>query len=709
MKSEVPAQWLGPRPRERLLWGGGMLLLSCVFVILISYFYVRAEHYFYSWDWANYQNMASAETAAFRASPVWAVHAVMSTLAEDYNRIFTVPLVPILAVFGDSRVVFITSMTLVYLLPFALVLGAIATKLIPLPPRKVFWSTALLTLLIPTIWAPTLRGWPDVGAAFLIALALWVHLEDRLLSRTVRILLIGFLAVAAMLFRRQYAYDAVALYGALGLQALALFAVELKKNAAVAFRQLFDNIVYIGLAGVVSLFTLVLIGWPFLFHVLGHDYLALYSSYEQPLHLVVHDYLMNYGWGVCVLAVVGFAAGLAARVLSFAPAVLLLFFGGISFLEWVLVVRQGGFHYTLHFAAVVVLGTASLGWVIWSQCARRTRVALLGAMGLFLLLNFVNGLAPARWITNGRLQPVFAINYPPLVRKDYDAVARLIAYLRKATRSEPTYIVASNLVLNPDLVKNAERALYGYGKTSLQIVKSPEIDSRDFYPLEPLLKSDYVVLATPFQHHMPVKDQRVVESVYDAFVGNWAISKDFVRLPAQFPLENGVVVNIYRRTRDTSPATALQTLLRIQSLVGQRPGGQAAWLMLGQFPQSTVRQTGDHAYSVETLLFGGRDSDTTSFAYVEAPPEQARVAGKLIFRDDRCKGVKLHLATINRQGALTDVADGVLHPGDATEFDFSSFSTQQAEDLLLSISSANQGDPNSYCELRIDHLKVAGE
>lgn len=704
MRFEAFAKWLGPRPRERLLWGGSILLLSCLFVTLLSFSYVKRERYFYSWDWANYQNMASAETAAFRASPVWAVRDVMSTLGNDYNRMFTVPLVPFLYVFGDSRVVFITSMALIYLLPFALVLGAIATKLIPSNPHKVFWSTALLSLLIPTIWVPTLRGWPDVGAAFLIALALWVHLEDKLLGRTARILLIGFLAVAAMLFRRQYAYDAVALYGALGLQALALFAGELKRNVAVAFRQLLDDIVYIGTAGVVSLVTLVLVGWPFLFHVLAHNYLALYSSYEESIRSVVHGYLMDFGWGVCALAALGFVAGLATGVLSYAPAILLVFFGGISLLEWVFVVRQGGFHYTLHFAAIAVLGVASLGWFILKQDHRWVRIAGLVTLTLFVILNFVNGLAPARWITNDRLQPVFARNYPPLVRKDYDDFARLIAYLRKGTQGEPTYIVASSLVLNPDLVKNGERELYGDRGTLLHIVDSPDIDSRDFYPLEPLLKSDYVVLATPFQGS---NVQKVVDSVYDAFVDHWKISNDFVRLPVRLPLANGVVVSVYRRVHTTSPATALKTILKIQNMVGEIPGGQAGWDILGQLPQSTVTWEGVNNYSIKTILFGAGKSDTTSFLYPEALPAHARVEETLVFAEDQCSGVLLHLSVVNWQGKVTDVADTDRTPGETPEFESPTFMTKPREDLLLSVT--DQGDPRGVCALKINGLKVLGK
>ena len=708
MSSEVFTKWLGPKPRERLLWGGGLLLLLCIFVILLPYFYVRAEHTFHSNDPAHYQDLASAETADFRASPVWAVDSLMASLADQYNRIFTVPLVPLMVVFGDSRVVFITGLALLYLLPFALVLGAIGSKLFPLQPRKAFCFTALLTLLVPTIWMHLLRGWPDVGAAFVIGLAIWVHLDDRFLGRTAKIVLVGLLVVAAMLFREQYAYDALAVYGAIGLQIIFQFAWQVKKDRAGAVRQFLDDIVYIGLAGILSLVALGLVGWPCLFRVLAHNYQALYSSYSEPLGAVLSSYPFEYGWGVLLLAILGYVAGLSTGLLASAATIFLLLFGGISFLEWVVVVRYTGPLYALHFALVVVPGIASLCWVIWSRTARQLRALMFAVIVLFLLFNLVNSLAPVRWITNERIQRVFAMHFPPSVRRDYHAVSRLIAYLRDVTRGEPIYIVASSGVLNPSLVKNAELTLYGSRGSVLHIVDSPEIDSRDFYPLEPLLKTDYVVLAIPFQHQLPVHDQEVVKTVYDAFTENRAIAGDFARLPTQFTLENGVVVSIYRRIRTTSPETALLTLLKIQNMIGQTPRGQAGWLILGQLPQSTVNWEGTNTYDIKTLLFGAGDSDATSFAYPEALPAQAKVSGTVAFEDDGCSGVTLHFATLNRQGAVTDVANIVRRPGDAPQFDSSPFRTQGAVDLLLTISRADP-DPTGSCAVRIDHLNVLGK
>src|SRR5579884_2274624 len=98
MRTGIFTRWLGPESHKRLIPSGGTFLLLSLLVILLPYVYVSAEHTFYSNDPAYYQNLASDAAADFRASPVWAINSVMVSLANQYNRIFTVPLVPLLLV-----------------------------------------------------------------------------------------------------------------------------------------------------------------------------------------------------------------------------------------------------------------------------------------------------------------------------------------------------------------------------------------------------------------------------------------------------------------------------------------------------------------------------------------------------------------------------------------------------------------------------------
>ena len=78
--------------------------------------------------------------------------------------------------------------------------------------------TLVVALLTPMVWVATLRGYPDMGAAAIMALAVWVYLGDPRLTRARQSVVIGLLLAGAMLFRRHFAYNAVALVLSVALQ-----------------------------------------------------------------------------------------------------------------------------------------------------------------------------------------------------------------------------------------------------------------------------------------------------------------------------------------------------------------------------------------------------------------------------------------------------------------------------------------------------------
>ena len=102
-----------------------------------------------------------------------------------------------------------------------------------------------------------------------------------------------------------------------------------------------------------------------------------------------------------------------------------------------------------------------------------------------------------------------------------------------------------------------------------------EIDSRDGFPFNQLLRADVIVTAQPTQYHIDPNQQRVVGGVDDLFTNNREFARDFVAFPAHFTLRaspfdmilwddrfhpgNPPVVTIYRRIRPTSPETAART------------------------------------------------------------------------------------------------------------------------------------------------------
>ena len=714
-------------PRKFLI-DGFFLFLVVLVTVAVTSIYVSSEHTFYWWDYAGY-NTATVNTAnLFRDSPYQAWRGVIESLSKEKNLLISLPLVPFILLFGEYRLSYILSVSLIYVLPFRLLLGAISAKLIPVYSRRVFWSTVLLSLLIPMSWIPTLRGYLDTGGCVFVALAIWVYLQDVKLKSWWKIPLIGFLLAAAILLRRHFAYSAIAFFGAATLQAFIEFIVLIYrretalssskgKDVAVPFlyRCLFVSAVKLGLIAVTSLTILMLVAGDFTRSALTVDYRNLYVAWSLPVNDILTRYADFYGLGTWLLVLIGFSAGILARTLVPAAAIFVSLFGVLSLIEWLLVLRYGYLHYTIHITPIALLGISTFFWTTWLTLKGKVRYFMLGAAGLYLVLNGAVGLIPLK-IDLSRL---FMANFPPLVRSDYDEVVKLVEFLRKlAPNEEPIYIAGASNNFNANILRQANRKLNPpEGWWKLNTIGRPQIDSRDTYPLPELLQSQYAVVAVPFQQVLPTDEQvlrsheqDVVKVVYDAFTQNWEIARDFQLLPEQFKLENGVTLSVYRRRRPTDTATAVRTLDAMQRQIVDRPGTQLDWISLHQSIYTSanysVSQESDNLYNIVTHPIKNSKKLDTSFLYLGSISDKAKVTGQLNLPNKQCPGIALRLTLWDKQGKLVDSAEMAYSQKSAIGLNLL-VEGKNPIYLLLEVLSSSKQDLTNQCQLEINNLAVS--
>ncbi|MEG4035868.1 hypothetical protein QUA03_18790 [Microcoleus sp. S36b_A4] len=714
-------------PRKFIIDGFFLFLLVLITVTVTS-IYVSSEHTFYWWDYAGY-NTATVNTAnLFRDSPDKAWRGVIESLSKEKNLLISLPLVPFILLFGESRLSYILSVSLIYVLPFRLLVGAISVKLIPVYSRRVFWSTVLLSLLIPMSWIPTLRGYLDTGGCVFVALAILVYLQDVKLKSWWKIPLIGFLLAAAILLRRHFAYSAIAFFGAASLQAFIEFIVLIyrrksalsspkDKDAAVSFpyRCLFESAVKLGLIAATSLTILMLVAGDFTRSALTVDYRNLYVAWSLSVNDILTRYADFYGLGTWLLVLIGFSVGILTRMLVPAAAIFVSLFGVLSLIEWLLVLRYGYLHYTIHLTPIALLGLSTFFWTTWLTLKGKVRYFMVGAAGLYLVLNAAVGLIPLKI----DLPRLFVGNFPPLVRSDYDEVVKLVEFLRKlAPNEEPIYIAGASNSFNANILRQANRKLNppdGWWK--LNTIGRPQIDSRDTYPLPELLQSQYAVVATPFQQVLPTDEQvlrsheqDVVKVVYDAFTQNWEIARDFQLLPEQFKLENDVTVSVYRRVRPTDTATAVRTLEAMQRQIVDRPGTQLDWISLHQSIYTSanysVSQESDNLYKIVTHPIKNSQKIDTSFLYLGSISDKVKVTGKLNLPNKQCPGVTLRLTLWDKEGKLVDSAEMAYSQKSAIGLNLL-VEGKNTIYLLLEVLSSSKQDLSNQCRLEINNLAVS--
>ncbi|MDQ2096158.1 MAG: hypothetical protein QQW96_00710 [Tychonema bourrellyi B0820] len=700
---------------SKIAINGTLLLLVFFITIAVSSIYVSSEHTFYWWDYAGYNNATVGLANSFRESPEKAVRAVIESLANEKNLLISLPLVPFILLFGDSRLSYILSVSLIYVVPFRLLLGAISVKLIPVYPRRVFWSTVLLSFLIPMSWIPTLRGYLDTGGCVFVALAILVYLHDVKLKYWWQILLIGFSLAMAILFRRHFAYSAIAFFGAAILQYLIEFILTYKNLKNQAWKNLFTSGMKLGLIMATSFAILMLVAGDFTRSALTVDYRNLYMAWSLPVNDILTRYANFYGLGTWLLVMIGFSAGLVTRILLPSTTIFIAIFGILSLIEWLLVLRYGYLHYTIHITPIALLGLSAFFWTTWLTRPGKVRYLMLGVAGLYLSVNAVLGLIPLKL----DISRLFMGNFPPLVRSDYGEVVKLVEFLRKiAPNQEPIYIAGASNSFNANILKQANRKLNPpEGWWKLNTLGRPLIDSRDTYPLPELLISQYVVVATPFQQVLlsdeqvlRSHEQDVVKVVYDAFTQNWEISRDFQLLPEQFQLENGVIVRVYRRMRPSAIGTAIKTLNVMQQQIAEKPGTQLDWISLNQSVYTSsnypVKKESDYLYNIVTHPIKNTKQLDTSFLYLGSLSEKKQISGKLNLPNKQCEGVSLRLTLWNNQGKLINSTETAYNLTASPKLNLL-LEGKSPNYLLLEVLSTNKQDLTNQCQLEINNLAIS--
>jgi hypothetical protein len=701
-----------------------LLALLVLLAAIATVLYTSSERNFHWWiDW-YYKTIEVA--SAFRQSPILGIGNIVQSLGAERNKIYTLPLVPFILLFGESRLVYQIGLALVYLLPFSLVMGGLGTQLIPVHPTAVFWSTAFLSLLIPVNWIPTFLGIPDTGSTVLIGLAIWIYLQDMRLKRWRCVLAIGALLGLSILLRRHFAYGAIAVLVAMSLQASIFFFTTRRIKPQLAWQKLQQVAVKIGLIAIICFITLTAIAWQFTYNAIATDYRGLYASWSFPVSTIVWLYAAYFGWGTLILAAIGFLAGILTRTLYLPAFSFIWLFGVVSAVEWLIMLRYANVFYCLHLTPAILLGLTSGIWTAYLKLKGKFRHLALGIVICYLISNLALGLTP---IGNPHfLRPLWALNIPPLVRSDYDEVVELVDYLRQiASNNKPIYIVGfQRLQLNSGTVRAVERIVYKQkeyqqkDRGNLLLLGVPQVDSQDFYPLERLLQAEYVVIPHPLPNFdsnftqvpvvgewLPLKEHDVVTVVVDAFRQNWTIAKDFQLLPIQFRLADGAIVNIYQRLRPTSRETAIQTLATMQQRIGKRPGGQLDWMSLSHLWQDNkIAKNITRTYRLLAYSVRGMGKQPISFLYLGTLPPRTQVTGKVTVFGKTCHGAMLSIEMRDRQGQIVSAIAPQAFTQKSHEFQ-ASLTGQNAAYLLLNVQTSDKNDLIKSCIVDINFLQVS--
>ena len=687
-------------PIKNVIQGNFIFFVTAtILVMLISILYTQKEHTFYFWDSAGFYGVSSTVTDIFAHSFRSGVANVYYSLDQEYNNLFVVPLLPFTLVFGTSRQVYILAIACMYLLPTALVLGFIVANISNSKNKYIFWLTVFLTLLTPLSWTSIVRGYADMGGALLLLLGVFLFVYDLELSHKWQILLVGFFFAAGPIFRRPFSYFTVAFFLSAGLFYLFSFIYSGIKNKSFLWKKLFGEWLRLSLVGVVSLIVLFIFDRPFLIRLLTNDYYSLYLSYVVSVKTTLQFFIQEYGWMTWFLAAIGLAAAFLIKRYDRRKTIFIAFLGFYCVLQWSVLVRQTGIQYSLQALFLIAIGLMGLALVLIRQFKGWRRSSLVTGMAVLLFLNFINCLFPVNFIPP-TASSFFSLPDRPIVRTDYNNVVDLIEYLRNLPGPHDfIYVVDSSSLMNYDLLNKAEASIFGTN-LKLGFLIPPQVDSRDYYPLELWVQSQYVIISSPFQHHLDPEQQKVVKFVYDAFQQKSEIAQDFSELPQTFQLQGGVTLHVYKRIQPTSLETSVRTLDSILKFIPQKPGGQLEWMILNQNPGDSIRTSGGNTYKFQISSEGLKTGKT--FLRAEPVSIPGNLEGDISFNNSQCSGAKLTLKEFNPTGTIVHAASFEVTPTNHS-FVIPPFPTQKPDDFLaFEVTEIPISPTASTCDLSIN-------
>lgn len=544
------ARTTNPRRRALLALAGGAAIAAAS-AILFCRLYVGAEDGSYFWDWVAYFHAFQATAANLRADPLPTCAAILRSVREaDYNLAVVTPLLPIAAIFGTSRAVYVCAVAVLYLVPTACLAACLARRtgerLAPLP----LFAAALLYW---PIWMATLRGMPDIAGLIPLGAATLLALRTRFLTKAGlrAAIAFGLLVWGAFLIRRWYAYACASLEALTFVFAL----VELSRGGMdlAAIRRFGERYAVNILALLAALFVMQ---GPLARRILATNYADVYAAYQQPLASTVALVLHQLGFlAACAIAAGGIRAILRRDETVLFTLLLALLSGGL-FLH----VQAPGLHHVLPFYfwlfPALVYG---LAWP-WSALGRAAPLGKAASVAGLAAASFAAMYLPGAgaWPV-ARLGLLPTAGVPPLRVERPAAYAELIRALSALSANRAIAVFASSPALNPSRLGAMDTQL------RQRLVPVSEVDRRDGFYMPAFAADVAVVTSAPATHLVP-SGQRVVTLPAHWIFASEGPGRAYTRRAGPFQLDDGLDAYIYVRERPLSEDDMVQVENQLRAI-----------------------------------------------------------------------------------------------------------------------------------------------
>lgn len=528
-----------------------LIILLCVAFATIYLSHETPGHF---WDYDTYHGQIRWFTGSLKEGRLLQVllDIIRSLLKSDYNASPVVPLLPISFALGDSRLVYILSLVILYLIPASIVLALVIQECWKARMSGIsFWLALGCVLLYPMFWVPTLRGYADIVALIPMGLAGLTLLRTNWLlhASAGQSLLVGLLLWSTFLLRRHYAYTIVATIAvSLGFAVWKLAQSGDKRRTLLGRLQ--RNTL---LAGTTLTLPALIIQGPLVLRILTTSYTSIYSAYQTEAG---NKLTTIYSWNGPFWILLVVCGALYALHVRNSKAIYCLCVGLLSYGLFQRT-QAPGIHHMLPFAFWLAPVAAWPLVLINNRATLRCRV---GVGALLLGLISAVSLPQLSW-AEAKASPFLSwskplqakTSFPPFKIESYPALMDLVTELRKPEyANKQLLILASSEQLNSSIIASLSPDL------APRVFPTPstgDVDLRDGFSVERLEKAEYIITTWKPALHLPEKHQQVVVvPVRALFDPRNPLARSYKRIPDKsFKLSDGTTAYIFKRTFRPNP------------------------------------------------------------------------------------------------------------------------------------------------------------
>lgn len=501
-----------------------VVLGAGVFVFcLLAVLYVSLCREIFYWSNADYWNMARRIASGELDGQLWST-VYNSILTSEFNYIPALLSSVFIRLFGESRMVFILSLVICYLIPANILIYLTAKKIGKAP----FITTLIVIFTMPVTVYLTFNGFTEIGGFLMCIACFYLYFKKNSAEPgLVRCVVIGVILAALMLWNNWYLFFSVSFITAMIAE-------------AIIFRKRW----YVRLAALAAMIAVVSFFFEgFMFQRL----LASYGGGSFDFNVSENMKLITRYIGLVFLVLLAASSVMIGIKYKEKRQVFIWLQLIVCYIMFTATQTHGQGHLLLYVPGFIMLLILSVKYIHREQALIVVfALALIHSVNIFIPREQPKSTDEIRHVA---LFPNFSMQ--PVTRDSaYDILNLKTTLDNIVPEGQYLGVLAYSNTLNSEMLKNAEPSLnieqrrIGYIANTIPYF---DIDSDN---IEPLCNANYMLVAYPAQTIR--SDQKVVETAVESFAYWTDIAMAYEEMYEYETVIDDSVIKLYRRIRDVT-------------------------------------------------------------------------------------------------------------------------------------------------------------